>query len=336
MPSSKKTIKNNKSTQFDDDSISLSPKIVDRNYSTDDVLVKWLRDVDIFKSNSNVNKACYGIDASSAAVVDALRLKRLSGNDQAWILDMCCAPGGKLLATVSSLSKFKGSCKWNVVGLDSVRRRLDVCRSMLRKENYNSDKIKVILHSCRSQEFCELGGDPMFGRFDRVILDVECTHEGSLRSVIRTIKYWGIDSLESKWTKEYASKIVSNQRELLHQAIKLVKPGGLIVYSTCSLDREQNELLVSQVVNGLDNIKFYPLPVNSCSCCSLNSEERPESWPSKSCTALLRENCSDDIFYRPCELDVPCKNADSPVAVRFVPLEGETDGLYICVLIRTG
>ncbi|UKK01197.2 nucleolar protein [Theileria orientalis] len=328
MPSSKKIIKNNKNTYFNDDSISLSPKleswlkiikvdvdlyknelnrvlnnekcryyrIVDKNYSTNDVLVKWLRDVDIFRSNSNVKKACYGIDASSAAVVDALKLKRLSGNDQVWILDMCCAPGGKLLATVSSLSKFKGSCKWNVVGLDSVRRRLDVCRSMLRKEKYNSDKINVILHSCRSQEFCELSGDPMFGRFDRVILDVECTHEGSLRSVIRTIKYWGIDSLESKWTKEYASKIVSNQRELLHQAIKLVKPGGLIVYSTCSLDSEQNELLVSEVVSGLHNIKFYPLPVNSCSCCSFNSEERPESWPSISLMMLFINQVNRTFF----------------------------------------
>nr|PVC54391.1 nucleolar protein [Theileria orientalis] len=292
MPSSKKTIKNNKSTQFNDDSISLSSKleswlknievdvdlyrdelnrvlankkcryyrIVDRNYSTEHVSVKWLRDVDVFRSHSNVEKACYGIDASSAAVVDALRLNRLCGNDQAWILDMCCAPGGKLLATVSCLSKLKGPCKWKVVGLDSVKRRLDVCRSMLRKEDYDSDKINVTLHSCRSQEFCELGGEPMLGRFDRVILDVECTHEGSLRSVIRTIKYWGIDSLESKWTREYATKIVSNQRELFQQAIKLVRPGGLVVYSTCSLDKEQNELLVSQVVSRLDNIKFYPLP----------------------------------------------------------------------------
>uniref|UniRef100_A0A3B0NCM7 Nucleolar protein, putative n=1 Tax=Theileria annulata TaxID=5874 RepID=A0A3B0NCM7_THEAN len=306
-------------------------KVGDCNFP-DDRVVLWLRDVEVYNTTGNIPPNCYGIDASSAAVVDSLRLKRLSSAKEAWVLDMCCAPGGKLLATIDASDKIRSVTKWNIIGLDSSIRRIELCKSMLKKELFDRDRIDVNFKFINSQEFSEFNGESMFEKFDRIILDVECTLEGSLRSVIRTLRFWGIKWLENNWNREYASKIIANQRELLTQAIKLVKPGGFIVYSTCSLDKEQNEHLLCDVIRQFKNIKFHPLPIHSCSCCSYNSEERQESWPAESCEHILKLKCSDEYFY---SVNMNhCNNKNSPSAVRFVPLNGKTDGLFIALLFK--
>ncbi|EAN31241.1 NOL1/NOP2/sun family protein [Theileria parva strain Muguga] len=306
-------------------------KVGDCNFPNDSI-VNWIRDVEVYNTIGNIPSSCYGIDASSAAVVDSLRLRKLSGSEEAWILDMCCAPGGKLFATIDSADKINSDTKWNIIGLDSSIRRIELCKAMLRKELFNRDKIDVSFKHINSQEFSEYNGESMLEKFDRIILDAECTLEGSLRSVIRTLRFWGIKWLENSWNREYASKIITNQRELLTQAIKLLKPGGFIVYSTCSLDKEQNEYLLCDVIKNFPNVKFHPLPVHSCLCCSYNYGERHETWPAESCDRTLRLKCSRDYFY---PVIAGCDNRYSPSAVRFVPLNGITDGLFIALLFKT-
>ncbi|KAK2196143.1 bifunctional S-adenosyl-L-methionine-dependent methyltransferase superfamily/SAM-dependent methyltransferase RsmB-NOP2-type/RNA (C5-cytosine) methyltransferase/RNA (C5-cytosine) methyltransferase [Babesia duncani] len=166
-----------------------------------------------------------GIDAASACIVDALRLNAISRNhSEKRILDMCCAPGGKLLAAINCIGRIsKDEKKWHVVGLDVSDRRLKVCKALLKKELVNEDLVEVRLINGDACEFKNKDDT----KFDRILLDAECTHEGSLRSVIRTLKYWNEDSLIPRFTTANAATIIETQKKLLHAAIKLLKPMGL-------------------------------------------------------------------------------------------------------------
>ncbi|CDR98082.1 hypothetical protein, conserved [Babesia bigemina] len=298
--------------------------------------VRWLRDIELYECYSKIPEGSIGLDAASASIIDALRLSELrQENECKWILDICCAPGGKLLGTVSTVKRLWGdkiNCK--IIGLDIVKRRLDVCASLLKKENAPSN-IDVHLLNCSGQSFTEFEGESMIERFDRVIVDAECTHEGSLRSVVRTLKYWGLHSLESRFTEEHAKTVISNQRELLRHAIRLVRPGGIVVYSTCSLHDEQNEILVASVIEEFDNVQLRQLPLLQCDCCS-SVCDRPDAWPATSTEDKIRNHCSSR--YLPnrevCSETSRCANHSSPVCVRFSPLSPDTDGIFVVSIVK--
>ncbi|GBE62435.1 S-adenosyl-L-methionine-dependent methyltransferase superfamily protein [Babesia ovata] len=298
--------------------------------------VRWLRDVELYECYSKIPEGAIGLDAASAAIIDALRLSELAQKDECkWILDVCCAPGGKLLGTVSTVKRLWGdkiNCK--IIGLDIVKRRLDVCASLLKRENAPRN-IDVHLLNCSGQSFTEFEGESMIERFDRVIVDAECTHEGSLRSVVRTLKYWGIQSLESRFTEEHAKSVVSNQRELLRHAIRLIRPGGMVVYSTCSLHDEQNEILVASVIEEFDNVQLRQLPLVQCDCCSTVCD-RPDAWPATSTEHIIRKHCSPRYLpNREVSSEASgCSNITSPVCVRFSPLSPDTDGIFVVSIVK--
>jgi 16S rRNA (cytosine967-C5)-methyltransferase len=75
------------------------------------------------------------------------------------------------------------------------------------------------------------------GQFDRILLDAPCTGFGVIRR-----------KPDLKWSKrlEDVREISRMQYELLKSVSRLLKPGGLLVYSTCTIEPEENQLLVEQ------------------------------------------------------------------------------------------
>jgi 16S rRNA (cytosine967-C5)-methyltransferase len=78
------------------------------------------------------------------------------------------------------------------------------------------------------------------GRFDRILLDVPCSNTGVLRR--RADARW-------RFAEDRLSSLVETQRALLDHAATLLKPGGSLVYSTCSLEPEENGQLVESWVS---------------------------------------------------------------------------------------
>jgi 16S rRNA (cytosine1407-C5)-methyltransferase len=143
------------------------------------------------------------------------------------ILDMCASPGSKT-TEIAALMKNTGK----IIANDRSRERLFKLRENLKTlEIYNTDVIN-------------LPGEMLWRRFpevfDRVLVDVPCSMEGRFISEVeKTYKDWSPKK----------SKLLSQmQKNLLRSAVSCTKPGGIIVYSTCTLSIEENEEVVNWIL----------------------------------------------------------------------------------------
>ena len=81
--------------------------------------------------------------------------------------------------------------------------------------------------------------------YDKVLVDAECTHDGSLKHILK-YNHIGWEQFEGKFLNpERLSSLCSLQRGLLSNGFRLLRPGGSLVYSTCSFSRAQNEDIVA-------------------------------------------------------------------------------------------
>jgi len=153
------------------------------------------------------------------------------------VLDLCAAPGGKtvqMAAKVGSTGKVVAN-EVQVPRLASLRAMLDrMGLTNVITTNYDGRKIPLPLHS-----------------FDRILVDAPCSGEGSLRQS-RTI--W------KQKNPNYHLQIARTQRQLLDYALKLVKPGGVIVYSTCTFAPEENEAVIDQVLRDRGCLESANIP----------------------------------------------------------------------------
>ena len=132
------------------------------------------------------------------------------------VLDCCSAPGGKTI-----------QCAWRLVGPETGSR--------LVAQEVNSSRRRVLSENLKRVghgwvESVAKVEDGML--FDRVLADVPCSNTGVLRR--RPDARWN-------WTKEHLAELVKLQAEIFAKASTHVAPGGLIVYSTCSNEPEENE-----------------------------------------------------------------------------------------------
>lgn len=139
------------------------------------------------------------------------------------VLDLCAAPGGKA-THLAELMDDRG----RVVACDPDERRLALVTTQCRR---------LGLHAV---EPCLLGsdGEPPPGPFDAALVDVPCSNTGVLGR-----------RPEARWRLRPADldHLVRLQTRLLLQALDRVKPGGAVVYSTCSLEPEENRGVIEAV-----------------------------------------------------------------------------------------
>ncbi|KAK2984507.1 hypothetical protein RJ640_016893 [Escallonia rubra] len=126
--------------------------------------------------------------------------------------------------------------------------------------------------------------------YDKVLVDAECTHDGSIRH-IQKFEQWGWTSLQSRvLNAERTDELTTLQLRLLTNGFKLLKVGGFVVYSTCSLTVAQNEEVVEKFL--LENPYAELLEIDAA-----------KKWP--------------------------CKSGRIPKTLRFDPLSSQTSGLFV-------
>ncbi len=159
-----------------------------------------------------------------SAMLPAEVMKVLPGEH---ILDLCSAPGGK--GTQMAL-RLNG--KGFIVCNEPVPKRAAILsRNMERMGITNS-----IVTCCYPERIPE----SWHGLFDGVLADVPCSGEGMFRRDPET---------RSEWTQEKASGCTVRQREILNSGAKLVRPGGRLVYATCTYNPDENEKTVEMFLD---------------------------------------------------------------------------------------
>jgi 16S rRNA (cytosine967-C5)-methyltransferase len=145
------------------------------------------------------------------------------------VLDLCAAPGGKT-THLAELMHNQGQ----VIACDVDDRRLQTVVELARRLGLDCIETRR-LHP-------EHGEAPPAGPFDAILVDVPCSNTGVLgrRPEVR----WRL-------RLEDILHLVEVQKRLLHQAVRRLKPGGRLVYSTCSIEPEENRQLVDFIVQSL-------------------------------------------------------------------------------------
>ncbi len=141
------------------------------------------------------------------------------------ILDACAAPGGKA-THVAQLMENEGT----LVAID-----VDPDRTRSLKSNLARCHVKcAVVLRMNALDLPETGW-----RFDRVLLDAPCTGEGVVHKD---------PSRKTSRTLEDVVECASLQRRLIDAVVEVLKPGGVLVYSTCTFSPEENEMIVQYAV----------------------------------------------------------------------------------------
>jgi len=173
------------------------------------------------------------------------------------ILDACAAPGGKACHLLEQMSSI------NLVANDIDKDRLSLV----------TDNLSRLGLSCKvsNQSIQDLTAE----KFDRILLDAPCSATGIIRRH-PDIKLLRQDS--------DIDKLSTSQGELLHSAWDLLKPGGEVLYSTCSVLPEENERVISMFLESRPEAQ-----IKSLSCA--------KAFPQKHGIQLLPGVANTDGFY---------------------------------------
>ena len=147
------------------------------------------------------------------------------------ILDLCAAPGGKT-THLAELMNDQG----HVLACDIHPRRLETLRRLAQRLGLNC----IEPHLLHPQE------PPPSGPFDAVLVDAPCSNTGVLHR--RPEARW-------RWRTQDLKTLTRRQAELLRQALAAVRPGGTLVYATCSLEPEENERLIQELLRAFPRLE---------------------------------------------------------------------------------
>lgn len=152
------------------------------------------------------------------------------------ILDMCASPGSKS-SQIAAMMKNEGVLVCNdYKGLRAKPLGLNMQR-------VGATNSIVTL----------MGGQRMDGNvFDKILVDAPCSGTGTIRKSLKTIRMWN---------ENVVRRLSITQKQLLEQAFSILRPGGELVYSTCTLEPEEDEAVVSYLLDKYPNAKTLPIDI---------------------------------------------------------------------------
>ncbi len=155
-----------------------------------------------------------------------------------WVLDLCAAPGGK---STELGAKLKG---------EGILFANDISNSRAKALLKNLEMFGIA-NICVTSETPEKLRKAYPESFHKILVDAPCSGEGMFRKNPDMVKNW-----EEKGPSYYGMV----QREIMEQALAMLKPGGTLVYSTCTFSREEDEEVVLEVLRNHEEMELVPIP----------------------------------------------------------------------------
>ena len=179
--------------------------------------------------------AYYVQEAASMFVAEAFRrLRPLLGDGPLRVLDMCAAPGGKTTALLDELSATD-----LLVANEVIQNRAGILRYNLTK--WGRANVAVSNHD--PKDFAGLTGF-----FDLVLIDAPCSGEGLFRRD---------PAARAHWSPAAVQHCALRQQRILADTLPLLRPGGIVLYSTCTYNADENERQIAALVD----TGYLPLPL---------------------------------------------------------------------------
>jgi 16S rRNA (cytosine967-C5)-methyltransferase len=200
----------------------------------------WLEEAAAFQLDSHPPLADLGSLREGLFYVQdpstLLAVRELDPQPGETVLDLCAAPGGKTTLIAQRMQN-----QGVVVARDSQPERLQVLRE-------NCSRLGVTCAAIEATTAIAGSGQTRAGaKFDRILVDAPCSNTGVMRR--RVDLRWRI-------RPEEIERLKKAQLELLGQAAAELKPGGTLVYSTCSLESEENDEVVGEFLRSRSAFKL--------------------------------------------------------------------------------
>ncbi len=151
------------------------------------------------------------------------------------VIDLCAAPGGKTTSLINAIPD-----GIFVVANEFTPQRVGALKENLLKWGYPD----IMITNSPVSKIAKVGA-----AFDVVAVDAPCSGEGMMRKEAVARKQWSPGLVE---------QCAALQREILEDACRLLKPGGFLIYSTCTFNRSENEEQVEWLVNEKGMVPFNP------------------------------------------------------------------------------
>lgn len=155
------------------------------------------------------------------------------------VLDLCAAPGGKATALAAKLQG-EGLLVANDISASRAKALLKNLEVFGVKNAFVTNAAPVKL----AEQFQE--------SFDKILVDAPCSGEGMFRKDLANARAWSLDKVEE------CAKI---QREITQQAVKMLRPGGVMLYSTCTFAPEENEGTIAYLLETCPDMELIEMPM---------------------------------------------------------------------------
>jgi NOL1/NOP2/sun family putative RNA methylase len=243
--------------------------------------IPWYKDGFFVESEKGIAKTLerflgyYYIQEASSMIPPLI----LNPGKREKVLDLCAAPGSKT-TQIAMLMKNSGV----IVANDDDLKRIKALRINLQKMGVKN----CIVTYEKGENFWR---HEM--KFDKVLVDAPCSGSGEIISSFSSINFW---------SQARVKELSSLQKKLIYSASRCLRENGVLVYSTCSLDPEENEEVIDFCV------KKIGLSTEKIKIKNLNYREGILKWDGKKFDESIRN------------------------AIRIFPFDNFTEGFFICKL----
>ena len=154
------------------------------------------------------------------------------------VLDLCAAPGGKATALAAKLQG-EGLLVANDISASRAKALLKNLEVFGVKNSFVTNAVPARL----AEQFPE--------SFDKILVDAPCSGEGMFRKDMANARAWSPEKVEA---------CAKTQREITQQAVKMLRPGGMMLYSTCTFAPEENEGTIAYLLQQCPEMELLEIP----------------------------------------------------------------------------